>query len=110
MDVSPPYPGVVEAMRALTDAGYHIVILTSRLSPTWWAYEAKHRKNVAPEAFGLWQTNYVINYFRTYGIPYERVTSGKVQSICYVDDRGVHAGPGELPEILTRLLEDGHVF
>lgn len=109
MDVAAPYPGVPGAMDALKDAGYRIVILTSRLSPTWWQYEAKHRKNWTAEGFGEWQTAYIENYLDEYALPYDLLTSEKVQAVVYLDDRAWRVTPGDLAADLTRLLEYGRV-
>lgn len=108
MDVGAPYPGVVEAILALYDAGYHIVILTSRMSSTWWEHEAKKRK-VTPESFGAFQEMYVRRYLDRYGIPYERLTAEKVAAQVYFDDRAWRVAPGELADDLTILLNDGRM-
>jgi hypothetical protein len=45
----PPIQGAVQAVRAFKDAGYKIVIFSSRMSPTWWAAEG-------------WANDFMTNY------------------------------------------------
>ena len=108
MDVGAPYPGVVEAMTGLHEAGYRLVILTSRLSPACWEYEAKRRHTVASD-FGAWQTGYIEGYLESYGIPYDLLTSEKVQALVYMDDRAWRVEAGGLAADLNRLLWYGSV-
>lgn len=79
-DEPPPNPGAVEAARRLKDAGFHIVIYTSRLSADWleasgfsWAREA----------------NYIRKLLTRDGIPFDDITGEKVRALWYVDDRAI---------------------
>ena len=88
MEVGAPFPGAKEAIGKLKAHGYRIVILTSRLSPRWWADEA-HARGVNARIFGEEQTSYVKAYLRTYLIPFDEVTAEKVPAEVYFDDRAI---------------------
>ena len=85
----PPLPGAAEAVLALRDAGYRIIILTSRLSRIWlhsiagdeWANE------------GLKHLHHVQDYLNRHGIPWDLVTAEKLPAAAYFDDRAVHVDP-----------------
>jgi ribonucleotide monophosphatase NagD (HAD superfamily) len=75
-----PIPGAVEAIKAFADAGFQIVILTSRLSRRWLkvsgqSYRAQHA--------------HIARMLRRDGIPFAFVTSEKVQADYYLDDRAI---------------------
>lgn len=88
----PPLPGAAEAVRALDDAGYEVVILTSRMSPTWWRAEAD-RRGLDADQFGAEQAAYVIEYLNRYGIPFATVTSEKMPGLVFFDDTAVRVSP-----------------
>lgn len=83
-----PLPGAAESLRALDAAGYEVVILTSRMSPTWWAAEAE-RRDVPVEAFADEQGAYVGAYLAKWGIPYACVTCEKMPGLVFFDDTAV---------------------
>jgi hypothetical protein len=87
-----PLPGAADAMRALDAAGYDVVILTSRLSPTWWRDEAE-RRGADAEQFGAEQTAYVIDYLNHFGIPFTTITAEKMPGLVFFDDTAVRVGP-----------------
>jgi FMN phosphatase YigB (HAD superfamily) len=77
-----PFPGVREAMHRLRDAGYRIVIFTSRLSDYWLRLD--------PQARGrLDQLEYISALLTRHGIPYDAITAEKVPAEYYFDDRAV---------------------
>lgn len=80
MDAPRPVVGAVDAMRALRDAGFTIVIWTSRLSEAWLnssgnRWDEQHR--------------YVTDLLRRDGIPYSYVTAEKVPAVAYIDDKAI---------------------
>lgn len=83
-----PFPGVVEAMQALRASHYRIVILTSRMSRSWWRAEAKSR-GVDPWEFGRVQKGYVASILDAAGIPYDLITAEKMPALAYFDDKAI---------------------
>jgi hypothetical protein len=94
MEPREPFAGAREALQRLRDAGYRIVILTSRMSETWWTSEADARGVEASE-FGTAQLRYVRAVLEQYGLPFDRITAEKVPAIAYFDDRAWRVSPGE---------------
>lgn len=76
----PPLPGAVDAVLRLRDAGFRIVIFTSRLSPTW--LEAEGQSEVV-------QYDYIAEVLTRDGIPFDAITAEKVPAIAYVDDKAI---------------------
>lgn len=87
-----PLPGAAEAMRALDAAGYEVIILTSRLSPTWWRAEAG-RRGLDTDQFGAEQTSYVMDYLARFDIPYASITVEKMPALAFFDDTAVRVSP-----------------
>jgi hypothetical protein len=87
-----PLPGAADAMRALDAAGYDVVILTSRMSPTWWASEAE-RRGVDIDDFGAEQAAYVMAYLDHFAIPYATITAEKMPGLAFFDDTAVRVTP-----------------
>lgn len=87
-----PLPGAAEAMRRLDDAGFVIVILTSRMSPTWWRDEAE-RRGLDAEQFGAEQAAYVCEYLARFDIPFATITAEKMPGIAFFDDTAVRVTP-----------------
>jgi ribonucleotide monophosphatase NagD (HAD superfamily) len=75
-----PLPGAVEAMKRLKEAGFTIVIFTSRLSPTW--LEAEGQSEIV-------QRQYIQRQLDKYLIPWDYITSEKVPAVAYVDDKAI---------------------
>lgn len=97
-----PLPGAVEAMQALKAEGWRLVILTSRMSVTWWVDEApRYRMNTY--AFGRWQNDVVRDALNRAGIPFDRVTAEKVPAVRYIDDKAVHFD-GDWPKAIAGLI------
>jgi hypothetical protein len=80
-----PIRGAISVLRGLKERGYQIVIFTSRMSETWWRYEAQG----AWRDFGNIQHKYVYDILTKHEIPFDRITSEKVPAILYLDDRAV---------------------
>lgn len=97
-----PFPGAVEAMKAMKIDGWTIVVLTSRLSRTWWKAEAAAR-GMDPTVFGREQTTFVKGLLERYGVPYDRITAEKVPAAVYFDDKAIHVSE-EYP--LARAITD----
>lgn len=66
-----PNPGAAQALQSFIDAGYRIVVFTSRAS--------------SPAARAA-----VMEWLDRYDIPYHDVTNIKVAAILYIDDRALH--------------------
>lgn len=97
-----PFPGAVEALHAFRDAGLTIVILTSRMSKSWWEHEGF---SIAER---IDQLRYVEDRLAKHNIPYDRITSEKVPAIAYIDDKAIEFRPNEnnWGEIQQRILND----
>lgn len=91
-----PIPGAAECVRALKKAGYHIVILTSRMSPSWLEDAGESGKE---------HLDYIMWLLSKHGIPWDRITSEKVPAEHYVDDKAIEFTGNNWPEIQQRLLE-----
>lgn len=76
---SPPLPGAVAAVRKMRHDGWRIVILTSRMSPTWWAADGIDGEKARKHVEALLERD---------GIPYDLLTAEKVPAHAYIDDRG----------------------
>ncbi len=103
-DLDPPFPGVVDAMTDLRAAGYRIIILTSRLSPTWWQNGCYKFDYQDPDAFGEANVSYVVDYLQYWKIPFDHITSEKVQADAYFDDRAIRVEPGLLANDISEYL------
>lgn len=82
-----PYPNVPEAIQGLRDKGYYIVILTSRLSPTWWKHDWERFGAKDEKSFGEAQVKYIIDYLDKWKIPYDIATAEKIPCDIYFDDK-----------------------
>lgn len=100
--VRPPFPGVVEAMGELRRRGYRVVVLTSRLSPRWWASEAM-RRGVGVAVFADTQRRMVERLL--VDVPHDEVTAEKLPAIVYFDDHAIRIdGDHPLNQALTEFL------
>lgn len=83
-----PNPGAVEAVKRMKEAGFRIVIFTSRLSPTWCFSEHESLTG---------QYNYIQDILLRDGIPFDDITSEKVPAVAYIDDKAIvyRGDPGE---------------
>ena len=97
-----PSHGAGSALQKLRDAGYQVVILTSRFSPTWWASD--------PSIVPGQQILYVYEWLDRHAIPYDLVTCEKVPALVYIDDRAVRfegdqeMDPDEMSTIAKEIL------
>ena len=105
-DLDPPFAGVIAAMKRLRRAGYRIIILTSRLSPTWWGKDYLKFEHESPDGFGEANVSYVVDYLQFWNVPFDHITSEKVQADAYFDDRAVAVHPGELASSIEKWLRD----
>lgn len=81
---SPPFVGAVEAVRKFKQAGFEVVIFTSRMSPTWWASEGWDMKKAMVE-----QNAFITKRLNDFGIPFDRITAEKVPAEYYIDDKAL---------------------
>jgi hypothetical protein len=90
-----PMPGAVRAMKALREAGYRIVIYTSRFSATWIQAEGQDIKDHA---------KYVSGFLDHHDIPWDSITAEKIPAVAYIDDRAIHydGKPGTWAKIARR--------
>jgi hypothetical protein len=103
-DLDPPFDGVIYAMQDAREAGYRIVIHTSRLSPTWWGKDCFKFDYQDPQVFGEANVSYVIDYLQYWNIPFDGITAEKVPADAFFDDRAVAVKPGDLASALTDWL------
>lgn len=93
-----PFPGAVDFMKAIREEGWTIVILTSRMSDTWWEAEGWNFEKASIE-----QYSYVAGLLDEFEIPYDVVTDRKVPATYYLDDRAVEVN-NNWPQIADRIL------
>lgn len=88
MDVTGVHPidGAAEAVRALKNRGYTIVIFSSRFSKAWHDHEGWDHDQAMIE-----QTALVSSALKAHGIPFDRMTAEKVPAIAYFDDKAWRA-------------------
>jgi len=72
--------GAVDAIKALREQGYKIVIFTSRLSPRWHAASGETLED---------QTIYVKSVLKRLGIEYDEITAEKIPCQLYLDDKAI---------------------
>lgn len=103
---APPLDGAVEFMKALRDAGWKIVIFTSRMSQTWWRGEGwlsvMPDPHDIPELEEEWAAS-VMDRLDKWGIPWDGVTAEKVPAEYYIDDKAIRF-ENNWPEIQRRVL------
>ncbi len=80
----PAFPYAAEVVTRIRDAGYEIVIFTSRMSPTWWLAEGWNLKEAMQR-----ELKYVQDRLEKHGIPYDRITCEKVPAAAYIDDKAI---------------------
>lgn len=76
----PPVDGIREAMQEILDAGYELVIVSTR-SATVGGQQA------------------IIDWCSKWGIPYSRISAEKPPALAYVDDRSITFSPETLPNL-----------
>lgn len=75
-----PYPGAVEKMRALRQAGHYLIISTARNMATCDSNLGKVMRNVG---------KITLDWLEQHGIPYDEIYFGKPNAEVYLDDRAL---------------------
>jgi len=88
--------GAVEAVRALSQAGFRIVVLTSRLSREWLR---------AAGYSHLRQYMYINAALIAAGVPVDLITAEKVPAVYYIDDRAIQFA-GNWGRIAAAILKE----
>jgi hypothetical protein len=88
-----PIPGAVEAIRGWHDAGYTIVIFTSRFSPMWLKAADENIED---------HREYIYFHLRRNRIPYSYITCEKVPAVAYIDDKAIEF-KGKWSDMVDRL-------
>lgn len=83
-EFKPPYPGASKFLHELKDAGYKVILFTSRLSTVWHASEGRD-----PARGILEQVEFLQEYCARFDLPFEAVTAEKVPAIAMIDDKAV---------------------
>lgn len=92
---SEPFPEAIAGMRRLKARGYRLLILTSRMSPTW-------LDGMGLDADAM-RARIADNLIR-HGIPFDDITAEKRPAVAYLDDRAIRFREGEWPAIVDWLL------
>jgi FMN phosphatase YigB (HAD superfamily) len=89
-----PLPGAVDALCRLKEAGYQIVIFTSRLSTRWLEHEDE-----------VWydHIDYIKALLKRDGIPYDEITAEKLPAEHYIDDKA-HRFENNWNELIDRII------
>lgn len=99
MEAPRPFPGAIEALRALHAAGWRIVMFTSRLSPRWLRAEFGRYWRRARAA----QLDYMASLLARDGIPYAEITCEKLPAAYYIDDHAL-TFDGDWSALVRRVL------
>jgi hypothetical protein len=81
-----PIPGAVGAMRALKEAGYHIVVFSSRFSAAWHRHEGWDHVVAMRE-----QAEFCEAMLDRWQIPFDDFTAEKIPAEAYFDDKAYRA-------------------
>lgn len=92
-----PFDGVAEFTKSLKKKGYRIGIFTSRLSPKWLESAKQNEQD---------HIDYITEYGRRYGIEFDFITSEKVPSLAYIDDKAIEF-KGNWMDIFVRFVSEG---
>jgi hypothetical protein len=79
-EAAQPEPGAADALRAFAEAGWHIVIFTSRMSRQWLQDAGESRNDHYAYISGLLKRN---------NIPYDRILGEKIPAQAYIDDKAI---------------------
>lgn len=82
-DFPEPLPFAAQAVRDLKEAGFRIVIFTSRLSQSW----LEKMSGGHPGEAYLEHRWHIVSYLEKYDIPFDDITAEKVPAAAYFDDR-----------------------
>ena len=75
-----PFPGAVEKLHALREAGHYLIISTARNMATCDSNLGKVMRNVG---------KVTLDWLEQYGIPYDEIYFGKPNAEVYIDDRAL---------------------
>lgn len=92
---TPPIAGAVQAVKAFAEAGFRVVIFTSRMSPTW--LKATYGDE-GWEQSREYQRMYIETMLDAYEIPFDDITCEKVPAVAYVDDKALTKLPSDHPD------------
>lgn len=92
---APPEPGAVEAMKAFADAGWHIVIFTSRMNRQWLQDSGESRDE---------HYRYIRDLLRKNNIPFDRILGEKIPAQAYIDDKAIEYTGTNWDAIKERVL------
>lgn len=98
-DFPEPFTGVAEFTQMLKRHNYRIGIFTSRLSPTWLETVNSTAEN---------HIEYITEYCNKYGIAFDFITSEKMPSQDYIDDKATRFD-GDWLEIVRQYVTRGWV-
>ncbi len=90
----PPYPEAKPAIDKLRDAGYEIVIYTTRASL---GNAEEHKENIEDEIQN------VSSYLKNHGIYFDRITGDKIAADFYIDDKAVTIKDGNWKDVLSQI-------
>lgn len=89
-----PFPGAKKAIEQLKNAGYEIVIFTTRAS----------QKNAETYAYDLEdEIQNIKNYLSNYEIYFDSITGDKIAADFYIDDKAVYIKNGNWNNVLSQI-------
>lgn len=89
-----PYPEAKDAIEKLKNAGYEIVIFSTRVSQG----AADEFKTETED-----ELQNISNYLKNYGIYFDRITGDKIAADFYIDDKAVHIKNGNWKDVLSQI-------
>jgi hypothetical protein len=93
-----PLDGAAEAVRAFAEAGWTVVIFTSRMSRQWLASSGEKRED---------HIRYIRQLCRDNDIPYSRIIGEKIPAQAYIDDKAIEYDGTNWDSIRERVLSLG---
>ena len=95
-----PMPGAVDALKAFREAGFSIVIFSSRMSPRWLQ---------SANQSGSRHTEYIIDCLTRHDMPWDALTAEKIPAMAYIDDKAIEFTPKSpnWEQIVKRLVKTG---